>query len=116
MRTRSLHTADFQIGKPFGRVPDPQNRSVARKERFRALEAIACQWHTSERLCLRNGEAAGCETLPVFGARDQQTILVGNALLLLPHHKHLALPTFDLAPTGLCPVARIAAQLIFSMT
>lgn len=38
---RFLHTADWQLGKPFASVPDPAKRVLLQHERLRALERIA---------------------------------------------------------------------------
>ena len=37
---RFLHTADWQIGKPYGAVPDPQKRFRLQQERFAAIGRI----------------------------------------------------------------------------
>jgi hypothetical protein len=36
-----LHTADWQIGKPYGRVADPDKRSRLRQVRLEAIDRIA---------------------------------------------------------------------------
>ncbi|MEO8351188.1 MAG: DNA repair exonuclease [Chthoniobacteraceae bacterium] len=36
-----LHTADWQLGKPFARVSDPDKRALLRQERIAAIERIA---------------------------------------------------------------------------
>lgn len=35
-----LHTADWQIGKPFARIEDEQKRAIARQERVRVIERL----------------------------------------------------------------------------
>lgn len=40
-RLRFLHTADWQIGKPYARVADPDKRARLRQERFAAIGRIA---------------------------------------------------------------------------
>jgi len=45
-----LHTADWQIGKPYGRVQDPDKRSRLRQVRIEAIRRIgaiarSCQAH-----------------------------------------------------------------------
>ncbi|NLE11520.1 MAG: DNA repair exonuclease, partial [Actinobacteria bacterium] len=37
---RFVHTADWQLGKPFGRVSDPQKRSLLQQERVEAVKRI----------------------------------------------------------------------------
>lgn len=37
---RFIHTADWQIGKPFARVSDPEKRTLLRQERIAAVERI----------------------------------------------------------------------------
>lgn len=37
---RFVHTADWQLGKPFGRVTDPQKRSLLQQERIEAVKRI----------------------------------------------------------------------------
>ena len=37
---RFVHTADWQLGKPFGRVGDPQKRSLLQQERIEAVKRI----------------------------------------------------------------------------
>ncbi len=34
---RFLHTADWQLGKPYARVTDPDKRSQLRRERYSAI-------------------------------------------------------------------------------
>lgn len=36
-----LHTADWQLGKPYGRISDPDKRALARSARFDALGRLA---------------------------------------------------------------------------
>jgi DNA repair exonuclease SbcCD nuclease subunit len=43
MSTRFIHTADWQLGKPFAGVEDDQKRALLRHERFTALERIAAR-------------------------------------------------------------------------
>ncbi|MGI5939296.1 MAG: metallophosphoesterase family protein [Thermoleophilia bacterium] len=38
---RFIHTADWQIGKPFGRIADAQKRSLVQQERIEAIKRIA---------------------------------------------------------------------------
>lgn len=40
MPTRFIHTADWQIGKPYGAIPDPEMRTRARDARIQAIRAI----------------------------------------------------------------------------
>lgn len=37
---RFLHTADWQLGKPYARVTDPDKRSQLRRERYSAIDRI----------------------------------------------------------------------------
>lgn len=37
---RFVHTADWQLGKPFGRIGDPQKRSLLQQERVEAVKRI----------------------------------------------------------------------------
>jgi 3',5'-cyclic AMP phosphodiesterase CpdA len=41
MSLRILHTADWQIGKPFASVPDPGKRLRLQQERLDAIERLA---------------------------------------------------------------------------
>ncbi|MCB1129692.1 MAG: metallophosphoesterase [Verrucomicrobiae bacterium] len=41
MPLRILHTADWQIGKPFASVPDPAKRARLQQERIEAIRRIA---------------------------------------------------------------------------
>lgn len=41
MAVTFLHSADWQLGKPFGSVPDPDKRSRLQRERLHAVERIA---------------------------------------------------------------------------
>jgi DNA repair exonuclease SbcCD nuclease subunit len=52
-----LHTADWQIGKPYGRVKDPDKRSRLRQVRLEAIDRIAAA-------------AAACEATAVVVAGD----------------------------------------------
>ena len=52
-----LHTADWQIGKPYGRVADPDKRSRLRQVRLEAIDRIAAA-------------AAACEAAAVVVAGD----------------------------------------------
>ena len=52
-----LHTADWQIGKPYGRVKDPDKRSRLRQVRLEALDRIAAA-------------AAACQATAVVVAGD----------------------------------------------
>ena len=36
-----IHTADWQIGKPFGTIPDPAKRALVRHRRIEVLKRIA---------------------------------------------------------------------------
>jgi DNA repair exonuclease SbcCD nuclease subunit len=41
---RFLHTADWQLGKPYARVTDPDKRSQLRHERYSAVGRLgACR-------------------------------------------------------------------------
>jgi DNA repair exonuclease SbcCD nuclease subunit len=40
MSTRFLHTADWQLGKPFARVSDPEKRIALQRERIAVIERI----------------------------------------------------------------------------
>jgi len=40
MSVTFLHTADWQLGKPYGRVADPGNRAALQNERFECLRRI----------------------------------------------------------------------------
>lgn len=37
---RFIHTADWQLGKPFGRIEDPQKRALVQQQRFEAVKRI----------------------------------------------------------------------------
>ena len=52
-----LHTADWQIGKPYGRVKDPDKRSRLRQVRLEAIDRIAAA-------------AAACQATAVLVAGD----------------------------------------------
>ena len=41
MTTTFLHTADWQLGKPFARIVDPQKRALVQQERLAVLDRIA---------------------------------------------------------------------------
>jgi DNA repair exonuclease SbcCD nuclease subunit len=45
MSVTFIHTADWQLGKPFGSVEDVQKRSLLQQERLRVLERIARAAH-----------------------------------------------------------------------
>ena len=36
-----LHTADWQLGKPFAGIADPQKRALVQQERLAVLDRIA---------------------------------------------------------------------------
>lgn len=40
MTTRFLHTADWQLGKPFAGIEDPQKRALVQQERIQAIRRI----------------------------------------------------------------------------
>jgi DNA repair exonuclease SbcCD nuclease subunit len=40
MSARFLHTADWQLGKPFAGIDDPQKRAIAQQERIQAIRRI----------------------------------------------------------------------------
>jgi len=40
MSTRFLHTADWQVGKPFAGIADVQKRSLVQQERFAAIQRL----------------------------------------------------------------------------
>ncbi len=40
MSTRFLHTADWQLGKPFAGIEDPQKRALVQQERIQAIRRI----------------------------------------------------------------------------
>jgi DNA repair exonuclease SbcCD nuclease subunit len=40
MNARFLHTADWQLGKPFAGIADVQKRSLVQQERFAAIQRI----------------------------------------------------------------------------
>jgi DNA repair exonuclease SbcCD nuclease subunit len=41
MKTRFLHTADWQLGKPFAGIDDPQKRALVQQERIQVIGRIA---------------------------------------------------------------------------
>jgi DNA repair exonuclease SbcCD nuclease subunit len=41
MSTRFLHTADWQLGKPFAGIADVQKRSLVQQERFAAIQRLS---------------------------------------------------------------------------
>src|SRR5436190_1273035 len=41
MTTKFIHTADWQLGKPFGSIDDLQKRVTLQQERIRVIERIA---------------------------------------------------------------------------
>ena len=45
MTTTFLHTADWQLGKPFGRIDDFQKRSLVQEARFRAIKHLGVIAH-----------------------------------------------------------------------
>jgi hypothetical protein len=40
MSTTFIHTADWQLGKPFAGVTDPAKRALLQNERFQAIRRI----------------------------------------------------------------------------
>ena len=40
MTTRFLHTADWQLGKPFAGIDDPQKRALVQQERLQVIRRI----------------------------------------------------------------------------
>jgi len=39
--TRFIHTADWQLGKPFSRVSDPDQQAALRSQRLETINRIA---------------------------------------------------------------------------
>lgn len=46
MTTTFIHTADWQLGKPYQRIKDPENRARLQNERFDVLKRISQAVHT----------------------------------------------------------------------
>ena len=57
---RFLHTADWQLGKPFGRF-EPEVRAALGEARFDAIDRIACADGPISAECRRNEADEKCD-------------------------------------------------------
>jgi len=91
---RLIHTADWQIGKPYGRVADPQKRFRLQEERLRAIDRIAVV--TRERqaeLVLVAGDLFDCPTVApatVLEVLEAIGSLAVPVLVIPGNHDHAA--------------------------